>query len=157
MRKAPEVGGWGEGFKRNGNAKKLFLIHFNKNKTKTGSNMIQRIHSKWLCGQLVPILRLHFVKWMRECKSLSTRRAKETMQSIYSPNETKLKGGGSGVESSNYCIFTKCKEAVGEMASLLKVNFMVLKEDKRRTGSCPLVCVKCGVKLNEDLPVKEYS
>lgn len=61
------------------------------------------------------------------------------------------------METSHYCIFTKCKEAEGEMASLLKVNFMVLKEDKRRTGSCPLVCVKCGVKLNEDLPVKEYS
>lgn len=64
---------------------------------------------------------------------------------------------GFGVESCNYCIFTKCKEAEGEMASLPKVNFMVLKEDKRRTGSCPLVCVKCGIKLNEDLPVKEYS
>lgn len=158
MRKAPEVGGWGEGFKRKGNAKKLFLIHFNKNKTKRGSNMIQRILPKWLCGQLVPILKDSTLSngW-ESVTVLSTRRAKETTQTIYSPNETKLKGGGSGVESSNYCIFTKCKEAEGEMASLLKVNFMVLKEDKRRTGSCPLVCVKCGVNLNEDLPVKEYS
>lgn len=59
------------------------------------------------------------------------------MQTIYSPRESEKRRGGG-----HLTIFKKCKEASERGISLLKVNFMVLKEDKRRTRPSPLVSAK---------------